>query len=150
MTDAERPLNGRGRKACKLWARKLPELGVAPEVVVLSPTARTTETFERIRSGLPEDVEHWTESRIYGATASTLLDLIRELPNSVGEAMLIGHNPALGWLAVELAGDAPDAARMRAKYPTGALASFTLTEPWHRTAPDTARLERFLIPRELD
>jgi phosphohistidine phosphatase len=122
---------------------------VEPDAVVLSPTARTTETLERIRGGLPEDAESWTDRRIYGASASTLLDLIRELPESVGEAMLIGHNPGLGWLAVELAGNSPEAARMRVKYPTGALASFEIDGPWNGVAPHTATRPRFLIPKEL-
>jgi phosphohistidine phosphatase len=124
-------------------------LGVTPDAIVLSPTARTTETLERIRPGLPADADAWTDRRIYGATASSLLDLIRELPADYGEAMLIGHNPGLGWLAAELAGSAPDAARIRAKYPTGALASFSFGGEWSRLSPGTTTLERFLIPKEL-
>jgi phosphohistidine phosphatase len=117
--------------------------------VVLSPTARTTETLERIRAGLPDDVETWTDSRIYGASASTLLDLVHELPESVGEVMVIGHNPGLAWLAVELAGNTPETARMSVKYPTGALASFGIEGAWRRTTAHTTTLERFLIPKEL-
>lgn len=122
---------------------------MAPDAIVVSPTARTTETLERIRGGLPVEAASWTDGRIYGASAATLLELIRELPEGVGETMLIGHNPGLGWLAVELAAGAPEAARMRAKYPTGALASFAIEGAWNRTGPRTAKLERFLAPKEL-
>jgi phosphohistidine phosphatase len=63
--------------------------------------------------------------------------------------MLIGHNPALGWLAAELAGNVPDAARIRVKYPTGALASFAFGGDWSRLAPQATTIERFLTPKEL-
>lgn len=122
---------------------------MAPEAIIVSPTARTTETLERIRPGLAESADVWTEGRIYEASAATLLEVVHELPDEFAEAMLIGHNPGLGWLAVELAGNSPDASRMRVKYPTGALASFKFSGSWNRAAAGTATLERFLTPREL-
>jgi phosphohistidine phosphatase SixA len=63
--------------------------------------------------------------------------------------MLIGHNPGLGALAVELAEREPQAASMQAKYPTGALASFRVEGAWDRLSPRTATLERFVPPKLL-
>lgn len=122
---------------------------MSPSAIVLSPTARTTETLERIGPGLPADATVWSDRRIYEASASTLLDVIRELPGEFSEAMLIGHNPGLGSLAVELAGSSPEAARMQAKYPTGALTSFSAGGSWNRVSPRNAKLELFLTPKEL-
>jgi phosphohistidine phosphatase len=56
LADHDRPLNGRGRRSADALSRHLPTIGVAPQVVLCSSAARTTETLERIRPGLPDDV----------------------------------------------------------------------------------------------
>ena len=38
---------------------------------------------------------------------------------------------------------------IRAKYPTGAVASFEISSEWGRLLPTRARLERFLRPKDL-
>ena len=42
-----------------------------------------------------------------------------------------------------------NARRLAAGYPSGALAEFTVTGPWSGTKDGTARLVRFLAPRDL-
>jgi phosphohistidine phosphatase len=150
LSDRERPLNGRGRDACKLIAAMLPRAGVRPDAVVVSPARRTTETFELIKGGLVGDFEQWTEKRLYAASTEELLAVIQELPEAVGEALVIGHNPAIESLALILAGDAgPGAEKMRNKYPTGAMASFAIAAPWARVRPTVTALERFVRPKDL-
>ena len=150
LADRERPLNGRGREACKLIATMLPRAGVRPDAVIVSPALRTLETYDLIKGGLRGDSEQWTEERIYGASTDTLLEVIQELPEAVGEALVIGHNPAIESLALMLAGDAGSgAAQMRQKFPTGAMASFAIAAPWLRLRPTVAALERFVRPKDL-
>ena len=133
LTDRERPLNRRGREASALIAAMLPRAGVRPDAVLVSPARRTAETYELIKGGLRGDFEHWTERRIYGASTETLLEVIQELPEAVGEALIIAHNPAVESLALILAGEAGAAAeRMRSKYPTGAMATFAIAGPPRR------------------
>ena len=150
LSDRERPLNSRGREACKLIAAMLPSAGVRPDAVIVSPARRTAETYERIEGGLRGDYEHWTEKRLYGASTDGLLEVIRELPEAVGEALVIAHNPAIESLALILAGEAgAGAERMRTKYPTGAMATFAIAAPWARLGPTAAALERFVRPKDL-
>ena len=112
VADRDRSLNKRGRESCELIAAMLPRAGVRPDAVVVSPARRTAETYELIEGGLRGDYEHWTERRLYGASTDELLAVIQELPEAVGEALVIAHNPAVESLALSLAGDAgPGAAR---------------------------------------
>ena len=150
LADRERPLNKRGREACKLIAAMLPRAGVRPDAVVVSPARRTAETYELVEGGLRGDYEHWNEKRLYGASTDDLLEVIRELPEAVGEALIIAHNPAVESLALMLAGEAGAAAeQMRSKYPTGAMATFAIAGSWLRLAATTAALERFVRPKDL-
>jgi phosphohistidine phosphatase len=61
--------------------------------------------------------------------------------------MLIGHNPGIQELAIMLV--AGDEARLRDKYPTGALAALAFRGAWADLGPDVATLEDFVIPRDL-
>ncbi len=150
LADRERPLNGRGRRACRQMAAYLPRAEVRPHAIITSPATRARQTLDGLAPGLPHDAERWTENRLYGAAGDEILDLIRELPEGIGEVMLIGHNPGLGELATRLAGEAgPPAARIRSKFPTAALASFAVASRWVRTDPTVVALERFMRPKDL-
>jgi phosphohistidine phosphatase len=67
--------------------------------------------------------------------------------------MLIGHNPSIQELALTLAnnGDSRQlTARLAEKFPTAGLAAFVVPSgEWSELGRGHARLERFLVPREL-
>jgi phosphohistidine phosphatase len=65
------------------------------------------------------------EAELYGADEVNLLQRLHRLPDPADSVLLVGHNPGLQDLAVALAGggDAETLARIRAKMPTGALAT---------------------------
>ena len=64
---------------------------------------------------------------------------------------MVGHNPGLQDLALDLAGDDPDAiARLREKFPTGALAMVVVyASSWSELSSETTRLVSLTVPREL-
>lgn len=142
-------MNERGRRACKLIAKHLSRAGVHPQAVIVSPAARTQETFERIRGGLPGEYEHWTEERLYGAGVEELIGIVAELPSGLTEVMLIGHNPGIGAFAGELAGTGAAADQLRRKFPTGALATLDMDCEWSRLRPAATHLKDFVRPRDL-
>jgi phosphohistidine phosphatase len=148
LPDRDRPLTKRGRRAAERVGAHLRATAL-PGLVLCSSSRRTRETLERL--GL-EGTETVVEDRLYGAAADDLLRRLRELPEDVGAVLVVGHNPGIQDLAVELAGtDAgPDGERLRSKFPTAALATFEVDAGWAELGPRRARLRSFVVPRELE
>jgi phosphohistidine phosphatase len=63
--------------------------------------------------------------------------------------LLVGHNPGLEALVLELASTGEQLERVAEKFPTGALATLTIAGPWSRLAPRGAALAAYVVPREL-
>ena len=160
LPDRDRPLNPRGRRSAVAMCQAMRDLGLAPDMVMLSPSRRTIETLEAL--------EPWDEvpliepmEGLYLATAAQLLGVLHGVPETVRSVMLIGHNPGLHDLAVRLVGPRGVAARggqgevgraiehLVAGYPTAALAEFGIAGPWWQLDTGGGQLIRFLRPRDL-
>jgi phosphohistidine phosphatase len=158
VPDHERPLAGRGRRAAPVMGRWLRDAGLLPDLVLCSTARRARETWQAAQAGLAATPPVSFEDRVYGEDSGGLLALIREVPPATGIVLLIGHNPAIEDLALMLAappGSAGAAAapgdleRMRAKFPTAAIAVLEPTGTWRGLAPGRARLADFVTPRDL-
>jgi phosphohistidine phosphatase len=149
LRDRDRPLAPRGRKATKRIARWARKHDVRPQLVVSSSAVRARETLAGVLPGLGEP-EVWTEVGLYAASADTLLERVRALPDEAEEAMLVGHNPGLADLLLVLAAPGELRERAEAKVPTGALATLEADiASWPELEPGRARLVSFVVPREL-
>jgi phosphohistidine phosphatase len=151
--DHDRPLAPRGIDAADRLRRHFDEAGLRPDVVLCSSARRAVATLDGIRPALPPHVDVRVESHLYTGESAVLLDRLRTLSEDVGAALVVGHNPAIGDLAVRLtAGVATDADafdRMRLKFPTGACATVRVDGPWARLNWRGATLDSFVIPRDL-
>jgi phosphohistidine phosphatase len=112
LTDHERPLAGRGRRAATAIARHLDQREIAPELVWCSTARRAPETVERIEAALPAAAVKY-EPRLYAAPAGALLERLYGVPDAIASVMLIGHNPAIEQLAPDLAPRRPNVASSR-------------------------------------
>ena len=146
LADRERPLAPRGRKASKVIAGHLRDEGIAPDLVLCSPSKRTRQTLQRLE--LDAAVVRF-EDELYAASAGELLAVLNGIGDDVGSAMLIGHNPGIQDLALQLAGSGSDASAMRAKFPTAALATLAFSGSWRELAPGGASLVAFVKPKQL-
>lgn len=151
LSDHARPLNARGRRAATAMAGVMRDLGLQPDLVLVSSARRTLQTLEAL---LPFDDNALVEpmDALYLAPESLLMEGIRKVPETVRSVLMIGHNPGLHELALALAGPAaPTAAakRLAEGFPTAALAEFTIAAPWRAVAEGGGRLVRFLSPRDL-
>src|SRR5260370_5107427 len=145
VPDHERPLAGRGRRAAPAAGRWLREAGYVPDRVLSSTARRARETWELAEEGLGAHPPTTFEDRVYGASATELLDLARQTPSGVRTLMIVGHEPAMRDLTLELASAQPDEALelVRAKFPTAAIAVLAFTCGWPQLGPGQARLADF-------
>jgi phosphohistidine phosphatase len=150
LADRDRPLAGRGRRAAKAMARHLEAERIRPDLVLCSPARRTRETLERIEGALGGRVETSIEEELYGAGEAELLARLQALPEEVGSVMLIGHNPGIEELALGLASEGAELARMREKYPTAALATIELpADGWNAVERGSGELVGYVRPKDL-
>ena len=150
LPDQERPLARRGRRDAKRIARHLLRLGIMPELVLCSPAQRTRETLELVRPALGTTATVRLEAELYAASAETLLERLRAVPEEVASVMLIGHNPGLHDLALLLASAGTELERLEAKFPTAALATLTLPRAtWRRLSHADAVLAAYVVPKQL-
>lgn len=149
--DFDRPLNLKGRRAAQVMGRFLQTQGAKFDHVIASPALRVVETLVEVESGYGQALAPAWDKRVYLASAATLLDLIRDLPAQAGTVLLVGHNPGLEDLVLDLVpdgGDLRDA--VEAKYPTAAVATMTWEGEWADLRPGAATLGTFTRPRDLD
>lgn len=151
LADHDRPLAPRGKKATRALAHHLAESGIRPALVLCSTAARARETLDGVVRSLGEDVDVWHEDGLYGASDGELLDRLRRLPAAVPSVMVVGHNPGMEDLALDLIddGDEDALARLHAKFPTGALATLRVPDEWSGLGPGRATLTAFVVPRDL-
>ena len=149
LADHDRPLSPRGQRAGLALREHLGSLREPPDVVVCSSAARTVETLQLIRPGLPSTASVTIDEALYEADADELLDRVHRLPTTATGVMLIGHNPGIGDLAATLAGHGDRAARasIAGKFPTAALAILAIDGDWTAVGPGSARLEEYWTPR---
>jgi len=152
--DFDRPLNARGRKAAGTVGRHMRAGKLGFDHVVASPAVRIVETVDEVESGYGGALAPAWDRRIYLASASSLLDVVHELPEGARSALLIGHNPGLEDLILLLIPDrAGDALRdlVEEKFPTAALATMTFdVDAWSEVKAGGGVLVRFVRPRDLD
>jgi phosphohistidine phosphatase len=149
LADHDRPLAPRGRRAARVIAEHLRRKGIAPELVLCSPSRRTRQTLTRIAPGLGENADVQIDSELYTASAAELLEVLREVPDEVQSVMLIGHNPGIQDLALSLARGGSEVVRVRSKFPTAALATLELDGSWRELAPGSAELVSLVKPKDL-
>jgi phosphohistidine phosphatase len=152
VPDHERPLAPRGRRDAPAAGRWLRKFGYAPDRVLCSTARRARETWQLAEENLGARPQSVFEDRVYGASIADLLNLARQTPAAIGTLLIVGHDPAMRGLTLELGGDPPgDAeaealARVRAKYPTAAIAVLSLSGNWSELGPNQAQLATFVAP----
>jgi phosphohistidine phosphatase len=150
VRDHDRPLNDRGQHAATVMGDHLRKLGWIPDVVLCSSARRTCETAMRL--DLPEATELVVEHDLYLADPDTVLHRIRAVDDRAATVMVIGHNPTMHEVALEVIGGGNKRAlrSLGEKYPTGALAVIEVEGMWRALAPRKGHLVAFVNPREID
>lgn len=145
--DIDRPLSGRGRRDARAAGSALVELGLTPDVVLLSPAARATQTWDGVRDGgvTCEDVR--TLGDLYDHDADTILAAIRQTGSAASTVLAIGHSPTLLEAVCQAAQreNTKQWFALDTKFPTAAIAVIEFDGDWADARPGT--LTAFVVPR---
>lgn len=150
IEDKDRPLAARGMKDAPRMGRFMRKLSITPDIILCSPSVRTRQTLSLAQSEafdrLPRTI---FDERLYDADPDTILAVLRELPDTVNHAMVVGHNPGMQQLAAEFVKANAEQFRLfTSEFPTAALASFSFAVvTWKELSPDKARLMLYKTPR---
>ena len=154
VPDLDRPLAPRGRRDAAAAGRWLRKSDHVPDRVLCSTARRARETWQLAEEKLAARPQTTFEQRVYGAASAQLLDLARQTPAAVGTLLIVGHDPAMRALTLELASVQPGdtgaeaIGRVQAKYPTAAIAVLAFTVGWPDLDDGQARLEVFATPSD--
>ena len=150
--DFDRPLNARGESTAPRMGAHMAEHAIAPQLVLCSPAVRACQTLELVLPHLTGEPTVLYEDAFYLAAPTVLLQRLRQVDAGVSHVMLVGHDPGLHGLALELAGsgDADALESLARKFPTAGLAVIAFNaRAWTGVRRAAGRLTHFITPKML-
>lgn len=152
LPDRERPLASRGIADAPAMGRAMTERGIDPELVLCSSARRTVDTLSLVLPELKVEPSVVYEDALYHASAAEMLHMLRDVQPGANRVMMVGHNPEIQRLALDLIGSGPKHMRnhLMEKYPTAGLVVINFTVGlWSSVDINSGALNLFLVPREL-
>ncbi|MBX9695875.1 MAG: histidine phosphatase family protein [Cyanobacteria bacterium] len=145
LSDFDRPLNNRGEKAAPRIGKEMKKRAVTPDLILCSPSRRTKETLNLVVESaelVSAPVSFCDE--IYEASVKDLLRVLHKQNKSHGSILMIGHNPGMESLLLDLTGEFEH-------FPTAALASIDIeVDSWKDLSRGVGQLKWILRPKELE
>jgi phosphohistidine phosphatase len=152
IQDFDRPLAPRGEEAAPRMGTYMAAAGIEPQLILCSPATRARQTLALVLPKLAGEPSVEFEDGLYLASSTSLLARIRKVRANIHCLMLVGHDPGMHGLAVELSGQGrpEDLHRLASKFPTAGLAviSFKMGQ-WSQVKAKAGRLDTFTAPRRL-
>jgi phosphohistidine phosphatase len=148
--DRDRKLTKRGRNDAPVVGNYMAHHGLIPDLVVVSPAERAEETWTLVAPAFAKAPRVVSDERIYNASPAGLMEVIAEARKAHLLVLIVGHNPGLHDLAVQLiaSGDVEARERLAENLPTTGLVVIDLPfDDWSHLHPQAGRLERFVSPR---
>lgn len=143
LTDFERPLNDRGRKAAPKMAQYLISKGIKPDHFVSSTATRaiTTARLFAEKFNFPEkNIEG--VAKIYNSDKLELMEVISALNDKYDSIMLFGHDTSITIVTEELSN------QRFLHFPTGAAAGVKLNiNSWADVHDGCGELQFFYFPK---
>jgi phosphohistidine phosphatase len=139
--DFARPLSARGKADVVLLTQKLKNQNLLPQHFVSSLALRTTTTATAITEGLGLNAPQHNPA-VYEASEKTLLNVINYFPNSVDFMALVGHNPGIAYLLLNLTG------KVREVPPcTAIMVVFEDADSWQEVSHETGVITYYTTPQ---
>jgi phosphohistidine phosphatase len=146
LDDFDRVLLEKGKKRTKNIIDFLLKKEVKVDLIISSPAVRALETARIMARGLNlPDESLRLEKTIYNSEPDQFYDLFYELPSSVNQLMIIGHNPTVTDFINDFL------ARKIDPLSTSAIACIAFdTEEWTKITAGNGTLKFIVYPKMLD
>lgn len=106
LDDIERPLKDRAVNDAELVCQAYKATAAHSFTAITSPAVRAHETAKLLTNCLDAHIENLSvDESLYTFSPSTLFDFISNLPNTLDNVMLFGHNPAITDVVNQLGSD---------------------------------------------
>ena len=150
VTDFERPLAKRGKKASPRVGRFLFQQGLVPDFVVSSPAMRARQTVIAVcgQMDIGPDQIIWND-RIYGGWTASIVSVLMDCPNDARRVLIAGHNPGLETLLQFLCHHRVPIPPDGKLLPTAAVAHLQIDSEWSNLDSGVARLLSITRSRSL-
>lgn len=143
LSDHDRPLNKRGKRAAPRMGQLIYEEDIVPDIILSSTARRARDTAELVAEACGFEGEIICLEDFYHAWTSDYIDGLRSIADVFASAMVVGHNPGMEMLLEQLAGETE-------RFPTAALAVINLPiDFWSQLNDETeGELVQFSTPRD--
>lgn len=154
MSDHERPLNPRGLRAAPRIGAYLRDLPLHPDQVLCSTAERARKTWELAGAAFAQPIEVEYRDDLYGVMPTELIRIIHSVEESVATLLVLGHNPTIQALALDLCngeGSSEEAQNLMAvKFSTASFAQLQFAgNRWDEVESGKGQLIRFVKPKML-
>lgn len=127
--DFDRPLAERGREDAALMGRVLAREDLIPDLALVSPARRASETWICAREAFGEARSELTPE-LYNAAPEVIAAAVKAAADRAETLMVVGHNPGLHEFAVQLlisaAASAAEVTQIARKFPTATVAAYEI------------------------
>jgi phosphohistidine phosphatase len=147
--DRDRKLTKRGRADAPVIGAYMARHRLVPDLALVSPATRALETWTLLAAAFAKTPPVVNDERIYNASPDKLMGVIAEM-REARSLLIVGHNPGIHDLAVQLiaSGDVEAREQVTEKLPTSGLVVVDLAfDDWSRLHAHAGRLNRFVSPR---
>ena len=148
--DFQRPLKQRGIQGAQRIGSWLQQQNLQPDFVLSSPAERAIATTENLCKAMGYTAQQINQDkRIYAADITILKKILAECPANVNRVLLVGHNPELEELLIDLTGgniDIPEDGKLLA---TATLARLKMPDNWNKLNKGCAEIVSITRARSL-
>ncbi|MFZ2724729.1 MAG: histidine phosphatase family protein [Methylococcaceae bacterium] len=149
IEDFDRPLKKRGKRNAEQIGVYLQQHHLLPDLILSSPAKRAISTAKRVRTASNnKNIIIQQDMRLYASSVDCLKMVLSKCPSHCQRILLVGHNPELEDLLIDLVG-AKNVPTINKLLPTAALARLTMPSDWTQLQAQCAELVNIVYARSL-
>lgn len=138
IDDFDRVLKKRGKQAAKDMGLWMKAQQLLPDLVISSPATRAIATARLVCPALGiAEQDIWQDRRLYFADKNRLKQVLAESAGQAQRVLLVGHNPGLEDLLLDLVATMPDLDKLMS---TATLARLVMPDDWQDLPSSCAEL----------